>query len=388
MFTKLIKEISIAAKLGGGDQANPRLRTVILKAKAANMPKDNIDRAIKKGTGELEGVSYEEILYEAYGPGGVAILIDILTDNKNRAAAEIRNLLNKGGGNLGTTGSVAYLFKRKGLINYDAAKYKEDDILAVAIDAGAEDVYSDEDSIEVTTSPEDFEKVIKALEAKGFAHSIAEIVRVADTTVTLDNDKTQKALKLVEHLEDHEDVQSVATNLEIPDGFVMRNEDADRDRSRPGLHGLGRRPLRRLPLPPRGPRGDRDRFADSLPSRLLLIHEGIRKILTKFSPDEAGVEELFFSKNITSAIPVAHARGVVVLALGQNGIPVGFYTPQQVKQAVIGKGRAEKDQVQRLVAVLLGLETVPAPDHAADALAVAVCHARGRPPCSTACPVR
>ncbi len=146
-FTKLIKELSITARQGGGDpDMNPRLRTVILKAKAANMPKDNIDRAIKKGTGELEGVSYEEILYEAYGPGGVAILIDILTDNKNRAAAEIRNLLNKGGGNLGAAGSVAYQFKRKGLINYDASKYKEDDILAVAIDAGAEDVFSDGDS--------------------------------------------------------------------------------------------------------------------------------------------------------------------------------------------------------------------------------------------------
>ncbi|MGA2641171.1 MAG: YebC/PmpR family DNA-binding transcriptional regulator [Spirochaetia bacterium] len=222
MFTKLIKELSITARQGGGDpDMNPRLRTVILKAKAANMPKDNIDRAIKKGTGELEGVSYEEILYEAYGPGGVALLIDILTDNKNRAAAEIRNLLNKGGGNLGAAGSVAYQFKRKGLINYDASKYKEDDILAVAIDAGAEDVFSDQDSIEVTTSPEDFEKVVKAMEAKGFEHTMAEIARVADQTVTLDNDKTEKALRLVEHLEDHEDVQSVATNLEIPAGFVM-----------------------------------------------------------------------------------------------------------------------------------------------------------------------
>jgi len=222
MFTKLIKELSITARQGGGDpDMNPRLRTVILKAKAANMPKDNIDRAIKKGTGELEGVSYEEILYEAYGPGGVALLIDILTDNKNRAAAEIRNLLNKGGGNLGAAGSVAYQFKRKGLINYDASKYKEDDILAVAIDAGAEDVSSDEDSIEVTTSPEDFEKVVKAMEAKGFEHAMAEIARVADQTVTLDKDKTEKALRLVEHLEDHEDVQSVATNLEIPAGFVM-----------------------------------------------------------------------------------------------------------------------------------------------------------------------
>jgi YebC/PmpR family DNA-binding regulatory protein len=222
MFTKLIKEISIAARLGGGDQeTNPRLRTAILKAKGSNMPKDNIDRAIKKGTGELEGVNYEEILYEAYGPGGVAILIDILTDNKNRAAAEIRNLLNKHGGNLGSAGSVAYLFKRKGLIDFDPAKHKEDDILAVAIDAGAEDVTNDGETIEVTTSPDDFYKVLKALETAGFAQTMAEFARVPDSTVTLDNDKTQKALKLVEYLEDHEDVQSVATNLEIPAGFVM-----------------------------------------------------------------------------------------------------------------------------------------------------------------------
>jgi YebC/PmpR family DNA-binding regulatory protein len=151
----------------------------------------------------------------------VAILIDCLTDNKNRAAAEIRNLLNKGGGNLGAAGSVAYLFKRKGLINYESSKYKEDDVLAAALEAGAEDVSNDGDSIEVTTSPDDFEQVVKALEAAGFQHSMAELARVPDNTVTLDNDKTQKALRLVEHLEDHEDVQSVATNLEIPAGFVM-----------------------------------------------------------------------------------------------------------------------------------------------------------------------
>jgi len=222
MFTKLIKEISISARLGGGDpESNPRLRTVILKAKASNMPKENIDRAIKKGTGELEGVSYEEILYEAYGPGGVAMLIDVLTDNKNRAAAEIRNLLNKGGGSLGAAGSVSYLFKRKGLITYDASKYKEDDILAVALEAGAEDVSSDGENVEVTTSPEDFENAVKALETSGFQHTMAEIARVADASVNLDNDKTQKALRLVENLEDHEDVQNVATNLEIPAGFVM-----------------------------------------------------------------------------------------------------------------------------------------------------------------------
>lgn len=224
IFTKLIKEISVTARLGGGDpDTNARLRTVILKAKAANMPKDNIDRAIKKGTGELEGVSYQDVMYEAYGPGGVAILVDCLTDNKNRAAAEIRNILSRGGGNLGSAGSVAYLFKRKGLIAYESSKYKEDDILTVAIDAGAEDVTSDKDSIEVIADPNEFEAVLKALEAAGFQHTMAEIARVPETTVKLDTEKITKTLKLVENLEDHEDVQSVASNLEIPADFVMED---------------------------------------------------------------------------------------------------------------------------------------------------------------------
>jgi len=223
-FTKIIKEMVIAARLGGGDpDTNARLRTVILKAKAANMPKDNIDRAIKKGTGELEGVSYQDVMYEAYGPGGVAILIDCLTDNKNRAAAEVRNILSRGGGNLGASGSVAYLFKRKGLITYDASKYKEDDILAVAIDAGAEDVSSDAESIEVSADPAQFEAVLAALEKAGFQHSMAEIARVPDTMVKLETDKITKTLKLVENLEDHDDVQSVATNLDIPADFVMED---------------------------------------------------------------------------------------------------------------------------------------------------------------------
>ena len=222
LFTKLIKEISVAARLGGGDiEANPRLRTAVLKAKFANMPKENIDRAIKKGTGELEGVEYSELTYEAYGPGGVALLIDILTDNRNRTAAEIRNLLTKGGGNLGETGCVSYLFKRKGLITFDASKYKEDDILEVALEAGAEDVTNDGEIIEVTTEPEDFENVLDALTKAGFENQMAEITQIADTSVSLNEDKTRKALRLIEALEDNDDVQSVATNLDIPDGFTM-----------------------------------------------------------------------------------------------------------------------------------------------------------------------
>ncbi|MCD6123256.1 MAG: YebC/PmpR family DNA-binding transcriptional regulator [Spirochaetales bacterium] len=222
LFTKLIKEISVAARLGGGDvEANPRLRTAVLKAKFANMPKENIDRAIKKGTGELEGVEYSELTYEAYGPGGVALLIDILTDNRNRTAAEIRNLLTKGGGNLGETGCVSYLFKRKGLITFDASKYKEDDILEVALEAGAEDVTNDGEIIEVTTEPEDFENVLDALTKAGFENQMAEITKIADASVSLNEDKTRKALRLIEALEDNDDVQSVATNLDIPDSFIM-----------------------------------------------------------------------------------------------------------------------------------------------------------------------
>jgi YebC/PmpR family DNA-binding regulatory protein len=218
MFTKIIKEISVAAKMGGGDiEANPRLRAAILKAKTGNMPKDNIDRAIKKGLGELEGVNYEELIYEAYGSGGVAILIDILTDNKNRTAAEVRNILSKGGGSLGTAGSVAYQFKRKGLIDFDGSKYKEDDIIAVALEAGAEDVSSESGSIEVICEPDKFEAVLDALNKAGFQQENAEVSKVADTSVKLDADKTQKVMRLIENLEESDDVQNVATNLEMPD---------------------------------------------------------------------------------------------------------------------------------------------------------------------------
>lgn len=220
-FTKLIKEISIAARMGGGDaNANPRLRTAVLKARTANMPKDNIDRAIKKGLGELEGVDYQEITYEAYGPGGVAILIDVLTDNKNRTAADVRYILNRGGGNLGESGCVSYLFKRKGIIGYDSEKYSEDKILEVALEAGAEDVSDEGDTIEVMTDPDDFEKVLNALEKAGLEHRSAEVSKLADAYVTLDNEKTGRVIRLIETLDDHEDVQSVASNIDIPDDYV------------------------------------------------------------------------------------------------------------------------------------------------------------------------
>jgi YebC/PmpR family DNA-binding regulatory protein len=220
IFTKLIKEISIAARMGGGSpDSNPRLRTVILKARGANMPKDNIDRAIKKGTGELEGVSYEEKVYEAYAPGGVAIYIEVLTDNINRAAADIRNILTKAGGQLATSGSVSRLFKRQGVITLDGEKYTEDTVMEAAIEGGAEDISTSDGIIEVTSAPEDFENVMNALQTKNFETMNAEISMVAEAEVTLENEATAKVLKLVDKLEDNEDVQNVYTNISIPEGY-------------------------------------------------------------------------------------------------------------------------------------------------------------------------
>jgi len=220
MFTKLIKEISIAARMGGGSpDGNPRLRTAVLKARAANMPKDNIDRAIKKGTGELEGVTYEELAYEAYAPGGVALLIEVLTDNKNRAAADVRNILTRAGGQLATAGSVSRLFKRLGVITLDGEKYTEDQVMEVAIEGGAEDVSLSDGVIEVTTAPEDFETVVNALTGKSFETMSAEISMVPEADVSLDNDATAKVLKLIDKLEENDDVQNVYSNINIPDGF-------------------------------------------------------------------------------------------------------------------------------------------------------------------------
>jgi len=219
-FTKLIKEISIAARMGGGSvEGNPRLRTAVLKARIANMPKDNIERAIKKGTGELEGVTYEELAYEAYAPGGVALLIEVLTDNKNRAAADVRNILTRAGGQLATAGSVSRLFKRQGTISLDGEKYTEDQVMEAAIEGGAEDVSLSDGIVEVTTAPEDFEAVVNTLNEKGFETLSAEISMVAEVDVSLDNEGTAKALRLIDKLEENDDVQNVYSNINIPDGF-------------------------------------------------------------------------------------------------------------------------------------------------------------------------
>ena len=218
MFTKLIKEISIAARMGGGDpDTNARLRTAILKARAANMPKDNIDRAIKKGTGELEGSSYEELVYEAYAPGGIAILIEVLTDNKNRAAAEVRNILTRGGGSLATANAVMRQFARKGVISIDGEKYTEDKVMEIALEAGADDIVNEGGEIVVYTSPEAFEAVLNAISGAGLETDGAEISMVPDSYVDLDKDAGTKLQKIIDKLEESDDVQNVYHNANIPE---------------------------------------------------------------------------------------------------------------------------------------------------------------------------
>ena len=219
-FTKLIKEISVAAKMGGADpDTNAALRTAILKARAENMPKDNIERAIKKGSGEMGNAVFMELTYEGYAPGGVAIIVDTLTDNKNRTAADVRSTLTKLGGSLGSSGCVSYMFQTKGVITYDASKYTEDEIFTAALENGAEDVVNEDGTIEVTTAPADFGAVLEAMQAAGFEQESADINKIADNTVTLDKEKAQKVMNIVERLEDLDDVQQVSTNLDLPDDF-------------------------------------------------------------------------------------------------------------------------------------------------------------------------
>ena len=220
MFTKFIKEISIAARMGGGDpNSNPRLRTAILKARASSMPKDNIERAIKKGTGDTDGKTYEELVYEGYGPGGVAVLVETLTDNKNRAAADVRNIFDKNGGKLGVTGSVSRMFARKGTIEYDAEKVSEDTVMEIGLEAGADDIVNNDGIITVTTDPSAFDTVLEALQEKGLESLSAQVGMVADTNAQVDAATAEKVQKLIDKLEENDDVQNVYTNVEYPEDF-------------------------------------------------------------------------------------------------------------------------------------------------------------------------
>ena len=225
VFTKIIKELTQAAREGGGNSdANPRLRVALEKAKESNMPKENITQAIKRGTGELPGVVYESVTYEGYGSGGVAILVEALTHNKNRAAAERRNLFSKRNGNMGTPGSVAWMFHQKGLILVDK-KINEDTLMTLALESGAEDFKSDDpENYEITTAPSDFEKVRQVLDSKGIQPKHAELAMVPANTVKVEGSTARQALALVQALEDHDDVQNVYANFDIPEEILKQEE--------------------------------------------------------------------------------------------------------------------------------------------------------------------
>jgi YebC/PmpR family DNA-binding regulatory protein len=218
IFTKLIKEITVAARHGGGDPGgNARLRTAIQAAKAANMPSDNIERAIKKGTGELPGVSYEECIYEGYGPGGVAVLVEALTDNKNRTTSELRKVFSKHGGNMGESGCVAWMFAKKGLLQVEAAKADEEKLMSIALEAGAEDMRREESLFEVITAPADFERVREAVAKAGIPTVSAEVTMVPQNTLRVEGKPAQQMLQLMEDLEEHDDAQHVYANFDIPE---------------------------------------------------------------------------------------------------------------------------------------------------------------------------
>jgi YebC/PmpR family DNA-binding regulatory protein len=216
LFTKLIKELTVAARTGGGDPAgNARLRKAIADAKAGNMPNDTIDRAIRRGTGEEAGVSYDEITYEGYGPGGVALLIEAVTDNRNRTVAEIRHIFSKNGGNLGESGSVGWMFEKKGYLVVEKATKPEDQLFDIAIEAGAEDIRDDEDNWEIITVPENFEAVQNAIKSAGITPQVAEVEMVPQNYVKLEGAPASQMVKLMEALEDHDDVQKVSANFDI-----------------------------------------------------------------------------------------------------------------------------------------------------------------------------
>jgi YebC/PmpR family DNA-binding regulatory protein len=216
LFTKFIKEITVAARYGGGDpEGNARLRKAIADAKAGNMPNDTIDRAIRRGTGEEEGVNYEEITYEGYGPGGVALLIQSMTDNRNRTVAEIRHIFSKNGGNLGESGSVGWMFEKKGYIVIEKAAKSEEELFELAIEAGADDLRDDEENFEIITSPEAFDAVLTAVKGAGIEPQVSEVEMMPQNYVRLEGGDARQMLKLMEALEDHDDVQKVSANFDI-----------------------------------------------------------------------------------------------------------------------------------------------------------------------------
>src|SRR6266446_6052079 len=337
LFSKILREITVAAKNGGGDpKGNLRLKAATESARAANMPADNIKRAIQKGTGELPGESYDEIAYEGYGAGGVAVMVRTLTDNKNRTGPEIRHIFEKNEGRMGTAGCVAWMFDRRGLIEVDAQKVKEDDLLEKALESGATDVRQVEKVFEVTANPDEMEAVRQALERQGMPVVEARVDMVPQSTVKVEGKEAAAVLRLIEALEEQDDVQSVYSNYDIADEVINTIT------------------------------------AQPLEARLNALHRAVHRIIELQGPGLLVVEDLYTEyKFPRTAILMGHARGVIYLAARQLGVAVVALAPSEVKRAMTGNGAAGKAQVQRAVQTVLGLKELPRPSHVADALGLA-----------------
>ena len=322
--------MTIAARIGGGDpDSNPRLRTAVDKAKASNMPADNIKRAIQKGTGELEGTTYEEMTLEGYGPGGVAVLVEGTTDNRNRTVSEIRHVFAKHGGNLGGAGSVSYMFKPQGYIAIAADKTTEDKLMEIALEAGADDIQTAGDIFEVYTTQNAYEAVLAAIKKAGIEPDEAEVGKYADNSVNLEGQKAQQMLKLMEALEDHDDVQNVWANFDMSDKEMEEAAAAELRPLRMIILGVDPGSLRTgygvIETDGRRHRSSRRAFIG--PSRAALASRAPaphprrpRDLIARLHPDALAVEDVFHAVNTRTALVLGHVRGVVLLA-GAAGRP-------------------------------------------------------------------
>jgi crossover junction endodeoxyribonuclease RuvC len=362
LFSKLSREITVAAKMGLPDpDANARLRAAIIAARAQSMPKDNIQRAIDKASGS-DAENYEEIRYEGFGPGGVALIVEALTDNRNRTATNVRTIFSKNGGNLGASGSVSHGFERMGLIEYPTSAGDADKLFEAALDAGALDIESDEESHRIWTGVDNLHEVAKRLEPIIGEAEGAKLAWRPTTEVEVRGEDAQKLANLMEALDEDDDVQTVW-------GLKILGLD-------PGLGttgwGLIEADGNRLSHIANGQL--KSDSAAPLPKRLALLGSQLEALITEQQPDSAAVEEVFVNANPQSTLKLGQARGVVIMVAARAGMDVGEYAARLVKKAVVGTGNAEKAQVHAMVSRLLPGAKIVGPD-AADALAVAITHA-------------
>ncbi len=383
VFTRIIKELTVAARSGGGDpDMNPRLRTVIADAKQVNMPADNIKRAIRRGTGEEEGVNYEEVTYEGYGPGGVAVLIETLTDNKNRTVGEIRHTFTKWGGKLGEPNSVARMFHKKGLIVVDKDKASEEALMEAVLDAGADDMKDDGERLGNPVGAGCAPGGAGEGEGDGHRaddgrdrHAADRLRQARGQARSADAEAGGRARGARRHQERLVELRHRGTGNRGLAGVRVFGIDPGSVRTG---YGCVETDGRRHTLVACGAIAPAPGAA--LPDRLQEIHDRLRELIDRHRPECVAIENLFHAKNVKSALVLGHARGVAVLAAVEAGLPIVEYSPAAIKASVVGYGRADKHQMQQMVKLLLGLDAVPTPHDAADALAVAICHVHTRGP--------